>query len=78
MKRICSNCGKEFEAKGHRQTCSTVCRYNRQNEAVKQMKSKSGEIYLRWHNHMLLGIARKSKARSEVGRRITSKKKGVI
>lgn len=68
MKRICSNCGREFESKTHRQTCSTTCRYDRQREAIRQMREKSGEIYLRWHNKMFLGIAS--------GKERGSKKKG--
>lgn len=69
MKRICSNCGKEFEANAVKQTCSTSCALARQREAVRQMRAKSGEIYLRWHNRLLLGIAagRERKSKRERG-----------
>lgn len=68
VKGICTNCGKPFESKKHRQTCSFKCHRARQILAVDQMRLKQGEIYERWKENMFVGIVR--------GKLRRSKKKG--
>ena len=55
MKRVCTNCGREFESSHSRQTCSTRCAIARQRQAIREMREKSGEIYERWKKYSSIG-----------------------
>lgn len=56
VKGICTNCGRIFESRKHRQTCSFKCHRARQVLAVDQIRLKRGEIYERWKERMYVGI----------------------
>lgn len=68
MELTCTNCGKKFEWKRHRQTCSDKCAEARQRESVLQMKSGHGEIYDLWKKGIEVGIAQR-KARNRLKKR---------
>lgn len=59
MKFTCTNCGKSFEAKRHRQTCGDVCAKARQVASIDQMRLKRGEIYEKWIRATNLGMAQR-------------------
>lgn len=68
MKLVCTNCGKTFEHKRHRQTCGDVCAKARQRASIVQMKAGQGEIYESWKRAIDIGMAQR-KARNRKKKR---------
>ena len=59
MKLICKNCGKKFEFKRHKQTCSDVCAKARQKKSIEQMRSGTGDMFERWRARVSIGMGYK-------------------
>ena len=60
-------CRKTFEAKKPKRCCSPECAMKRQLEAIKQMRSKKGEMFDRWTKNIdpFSGRGRRKKSKTK-------------